>query len=82
MRHTAPKMATMKYRISLIPRPPPSVILRTMKNAMAKQNRIMEYTQSFATMETPFPHAHASRRYGKVPGVDRFDAGDKGPDLL
>lgn len=82
MRHTAPKMATMEYRISLIPRPPPSVILRTMKNAMAKQNRIMEYTQSFETMETPFPHAHASRRYGKVPGVDRFDAGDKGPDLL
>lgn len=43
VRHTAPKTATMEYRISL-PRPPLSVILRTMKNAMARQNRIMEYT--------------------------------------
>lgn len=81
MRHTAPKMATMKYRIILIPRPPPSVILRTMKNSMAKQNRIMKYTQSFETMETPFPHAHASRRCGKPPASIDSMPGPEGPDL-
>lgn len=78
MRHTAPKMATMEYRISLIPRPPPSVILRTMKNAMAKQNKIMKYIQSFETMETPFPHAYASRRHGNRSIRLR---GPEGPDL-
>ena len=82
MRHTAPKMATMEYRISLIPRPPPSVILRTMKNAMVKQNRIMKYIQSFETMETPFPHAYASRRHGKGPRRRSIRLrGPEGPDL-